>query len=317
MAPETGTPLELPACDTSERAAALDAELAHPRAQRPRRLHSPDQNGSIPFQWNWDSAFVAMGFATYDIDRAWRELETLFRASGPTEWCPASCSTSIRTAIIPAPPPGARRSAADDRNLAAARRRHRGARRLRAGQPDRDAARARLAALFPEAAAWHRWWHEIRDPDGTGLVAIVHPWETGRDNSLEWDGPLQGVTPTVDVAALRKDKKHVDASERPTDDFYNRVMTLVEEAKALDWDGLAVTRGLSLRVCDVGVQSILVRADRDLLVLARDLGLDAEAQMLERWIARSSAAFDRLRGPDGIWRSLDLRTGNFAADITS
>ncbi|MHC2301071.1 hypothetical protein ACVJBD_005337 [Rhizobium mongolense] len=23
-----------------------------------------------PFQWNWDSAFVAMGFAAYDIDRA-------------------------------------------------------------------------------------------------------------------------------------------------------------------------------------------------------------------------------------------------------
>ena len=30
-----------------------------------------------PFQWNWDSAFVAIGFATYDVDRAYRELERL------------------------------------------------------------------------------------------------------------------------------------------------------------------------------------------------------------------------------------------------
>jgi hypothetical protein len=30
-----------------------------------------------PFQWNWDSAFVAMGFATFDADRAWREVERL------------------------------------------------------------------------------------------------------------------------------------------------------------------------------------------------------------------------------------------------
>ncbi|NEJ83097.1 neutral trehalase, partial [Rhizobium leguminosarum] len=30
-----------------------------------------------PFQWNWDSAFVAMGFALYDTDRAYRELERL------------------------------------------------------------------------------------------------------------------------------------------------------------------------------------------------------------------------------------------------
>jgi alpha,alpha-trehalase len=94
-------------------------------------------------------------------------------------------------------------------------------------------------------------------------------------------------------------------------------MTLVEEAKAVNWDGLAVTRGLSLRVCDVGVQSILVRADRDLLVLARELGRSADADLLESWIARSSAAFDTLRGPDGIWRSLDLRTGILATDITS
>ncbi len=32
-----------------------------------------------PFQWNWDSAFVAMGFATFDIDRALSELEALAR----------------------------------------------------------------------------------------------------------------------------------------------------------------------------------------------------------------------------------------------
>ena len=30
-----------------------------------------------PFQWNWDSAFVAMGFATFDLSRAYRELERL------------------------------------------------------------------------------------------------------------------------------------------------------------------------------------------------------------------------------------------------
>ena len=33
-----------------------------------------------PFQWNWDSAFAAWGFSTFDTDRAWRELETLFAA---------------------------------------------------------------------------------------------------------------------------------------------------------------------------------------------------------------------------------------------
>ncbi|MGI9510795.1 MAG: MGH1-like glycoside hydrolase domain-containing protein, partial [Geminicoccaceae bacterium] len=31
-----------------------------------------------PYQWNWDSAFAALGFMTFDPARAWREVEMLF-----------------------------------------------------------------------------------------------------------------------------------------------------------------------------------------------------------------------------------------------
>ena len=37
-------------------------------------------DGLYPYQWNWDSAFAAWGFASYDLDRAWTELDTLFSA---------------------------------------------------------------------------------------------------------------------------------------------------------------------------------------------------------------------------------------------
>ncbi len=42
-----------------------------------------------PFQWNWDSAFVAMGFVGFDEDRAWRELETLFLGQWPDGMVPS------------------------------------------------------------------------------------------------------------------------------------------------------------------------------------------------------------------------------------
>jgi hypothetical protein len=32
-----------------------------------------------PFQWNWDSAFVAMGWATFDEARGWSEIESLLK----------------------------------------------------------------------------------------------------------------------------------------------------------------------------------------------------------------------------------------------
>ncbi|SDR56698.1 alpha,alpha-trehalase [Rhizobiales bacterium GAS191] len=270
-----------------------------------------------PFQWNWDSAFVAMGFAVFDEDRAWRELETLFLGQwadgmvpsivfhkpdpgyypGPTVWGTAH---EPPTTGISQPPVAAT-----------------AARAVFEASRDKAGAEARLRALFPRLFASHRWWHETRDPDATGLVTVVHPWETGRDNSPEWDEPLARVTPLRDVSALRKDKTHVNAAERPTDDFYNRVMRLVDEAKALGWQGERVARTLSFRVCDIGVQSILMRADRDLLALAHHLGHDAEAAKLQGWIERAMRGFDKLRHDDGSFRSLDLVSGLLAPVATS
>jgi glycogen debranching enzyme len=182
---------------------------------------------------------------------------------------------------------------------------------------DPQGARARVQALLPKLLAWHRWWHEIRDPDRSGLITCVHPWESGRDNLPDWDEPLAGVKPTVDVAALRKDLTHVSAAERPTHDFYNRVMTLVEQAKALSWDGARVASELDFRVCDLGIQCILLRADRDLHDLAWALGDGDAATEVGHWIARSDAALARLRAGDGSFRSLDLRTGRRSPAITS
>ncbi len=35
--------------------------------------------GLYPAQWNWDSCLVALGFAQFDPDRAWVEIETFFK----------------------------------------------------------------------------------------------------------------------------------------------------------------------------------------------------------------------------------------------
>ncbi len=276
----------------------------------------PNKN-VYPFQWNWDSAFVAMGFATFDVERAWQELETLFLGQWADGMVPSIVFHQYSPGYYPGPyvwevahvPPT---TGISQPPVAAT-----AARIVLATAVDKSAGQARAKALFPKLFASHRWWHEVRDPDATGLVTIVHPWETGRDNSPEWDQPLANVTPRLDISVLRKDKTHVNASERPTDDFYNRVMTLVEEAKALNWDGVKIARSLSFRVCDIGIQSILMRADRDLLALAQELGFAAEAQTLKGWIARSQAGFALLRHSDGTFRSMDLITGELATTITS
>lgn len=190
-------------------------------------------------------------------------------------------------------------------------------RRIVDGATDRPATLMRARPLIAALFAWQRWWHETRDPAGSGLVACLHPWETGRDNSLDWDAALAGVTPRVDVAALRKDILHADPAERPTHDYYNRVMTLVEEGKSVAWDGPGFMRRSSFRVCDLGIQCLLVRADEDLATLAIELGMTDEAASLERWRIRSIAAMTRLWDPaSGSYHSIDLRTGLLAKAIS-
>jgi hypothetical protein len=298
-------------------AASLDALARDILARNDRGGYTVPNEKVYPFQWNWDSAFVAMGFAVLDVDRAWRELETLFLGQWPDGMVPSIVFHRPSPHYYPGPDAWGTVHEPPTTGISQPPVAATAARVVFEADPDKPAAMARLRALFPRLFASHRWWHEVRDPDGSGLVTVVHPWETGRDNSPEWDEPLAAIVPTVDVAAMRKDKTHVAASERPTDAFYNRVMTLVEEARALRWDGPAVARTLSLRICDIGVQSILVRADHDLLHLATRLGFDGEAATLEAWIRRSSAAFERLRAQDGTWRSLDLRTGRLAPSASS
>ena len=45
-------------------------------------------SGLYPYQWNWDSVLAAWGFATFDIDRAWTEFETLFASQWDTGMVP-------------------------------------------------------------------------------------------------------------------------------------------------------------------------------------------------------------------------------------
>ena len=55
---------------------------------------------------------------------------------------------------------------------------------------DVDASKAFLAWLYPRLVAEHAYLTDQRDPSGIGLAAVVHPWESGLDNSPVWDRDL-------------------------------------------------------------------------------------------------------------------------------
>ena len=50
--------------------------------------------------------------------------------------------------------------------------------------------RSLLENYLPAASAYYEWILRERDPDGTGLTAIISPFECGMDNSPVFDAPL-------------------------------------------------------------------------------------------------------------------------------
>ncbi|MFO1194731.1 MAG: cupin domain-containing protein [Rhodoferax sp.] len=291
--------------------------------------------GLYPFQWNWDASVTALGWMSFDPARAWEELRWLFKGQwvggpndgflaqihfhapsdsyfpGPEEWgtdgAPGTETTGTRTSSISQPP------------LHATMVRWMW---QRASAPQADPAvhamsRAAVADLLPRLVAHHRWWYRARDPQASGLVVNIHPWETGMDNSTAWDAPLAAV-PQATRAYTRRDLGHVDAAMRPPKSFYDRMVYLMDFNRAQRFDPQAILAGCPYRVQDIGIIAILQRASIDLADLCAEFGLPAQAQELRGHVQRTH------RAVQGLWSqrwqqyvSRDLRTGQLLDVPTS
>ena len=250
--------------------------------------------GLYPYQWNWDSAFVALGFATFDESRACKEIETLFEGQwedgflphilfrrddpdyfpGPSFW---QAGEAIPSSGITQPPV----AASIVKTLWSTAR-----------DPE---VKQRLANLFPKLLGWHRWFHRYRVSDDCGAVVITHPWESGRDNSPEWDTAAADIDVSGIGPYTRRDLQHADAHMRPTKDDYDRYVALVEFGRRAGWDQSTIASDGPFRVADVGMTMILLRATRDLLELARNTGHHESVNELENNVNQL------LKGADYLW----------------
>jgi len=235
-----------------------------------------------PHQWSWDSAFIAIGNAHYDQQRAESELRTLFAGQwdngllphivfnpkaedyfpGPEFWQTERskhASRAPKTSGIVQPPIHA----------SAVFRVYHHAR-------DKKRATAFLEEMYPLLCAWHDYLYRERDPGNEGLVYIRHPWESGEDNSPVWDRSLKRIKLTSDMVPeyKRADTSVVSSKDRPSNDDYDRYAYLVKLFYDHDYEEAAIAKKCPFLIQDVLFNSILAQADRDLAAIARLLGKD-------------------------------------------
>jgi glycogen debranching enzyme len=144
---------------------------------------SPD---TYPFQWFWDSCFHAIVLSRLDPDRAVTELRTLLAnqhpdgfvshmtlwQSDPRDAARARLQVNWRTAWLS--------DAMQPPLLAEAL----------AAVVQRGGQSGWLRELLPAVRAYYDWCQRARDIDGSGLLVVFEPHETGMDQSPPFDAYL-------------------------------------------------------------------------------------------------------------------------------
>lgn len=276
---------------TEPRDKALFANAERILRDNDRGAYTIPTRGLYPFQWNWDSCLTALGQRHFDEARAWTEIETLLAHQWPDGMVPHIVFHAPDEGYFPGPSVWATERPTPTSGITQPPVLGFVLQRLYTEARDRRLARERAAALVPKADAWHRWFYGNRDPAGTGLVAILHPWESGRDNSIDWDEALARV-PTGGVEPYqRRDTQHVNAAERPTQTEYDRYLWLVQQFRRLGWDNTKLHDASPFQVVAPGFNAILVRSDEALSELADTLGFAEIAEGARRRVGRARAAF--------------------------
>jgi len=168
---------------------------------------------------------------------------------------------------------------------------------------------ARIARLYPRLVAWHRYLAERRDPEGSGLVTVYHPWE-GTDNTPRWDAALSRLQVGELPSYTRTDTSLVDADERPTRAEYDRYLWLVALLREAGYEDEAIQRAHPFLIKDVQCSAIFAAACRSLERIAEFVGAAAaERAEIGAWRERAVAAVTRAWDEElGLVLDFDMRT---------
>ncbi len=144
-------------------------------------------------QWLWDSCFIAIGQSSYDVKRAEVEIRSLFKAQWANgmvphiilspnnmnrhdriwrSWLNPNAPDDLATSGLTQPPMLAEAITRIGQMLSAQERRR------------------WYKQVFNGLLAYHKWLYSERDPHGEGLVLLIHPWETGLDDTPPWMSEL-------------------------------------------------------------------------------------------------------------------------------
>ena len=266
----------------------------------------PTNNKLYPAQWNWDSGFISLGYSYFDIKLALEEIKTLLKGQWKDGMVPHilfhdlntnyypnhsvwACGNKIPSSGITQPP-----------ILSIILKKILDKNKISKKQ------KLEVKKIIKKIKKFHEWLIKFRDPNNTGLVSILHPWESGYDNSPLWDAPMSRIKIPKNLKYKRGDNKVINPEHRPLDSDYDRYVTIKNHLRKNNYNPKKLYYKSKFNVADVGFNSIFLRANKDLINLLKNYNL--KFTELEKYLIKSEnklvKLFDKKKN---IFINLDLK----------
>lgn len=272
---------------------------------------APVSGGLYPHQWLWDSCFIAIGRRHYDVERAKTEILSLIAgqwANGMIpnmilsngkhdrdgniwrSWLNPNAPENLSTSGITQPPLIAEAVVRVGEKMTKAER------------------RSWYQTVFPALVAYHQWLYAERDPHGEGLVLLVHPWETGLDNTPPWMSELKThqmplwiqIVERFRLAPLfnlfRRDTKLIPAEQRMNTIDALALYSTQRRLRRKNYDIKRILAHSLFAIEDVGFNAMFIRANQRLAEIAEFIRKDLPEELVER-MKKTEKAFEQLWDP--------------------
>jgi len=272
---------------------------------------APVSNNMYPHQWLWDSCFITIGLRHYDIERAKKEILSLLEGQWSNgmlpnmilsggrndrhaniwrSWLSPYAPDDVSTSGITQPPMLAEAIVKVGEKLPKIER------------------RTWYKYTFPALLAYHSWLYEERDPHDEGLILLVHPWETGLDNTPPWMHELKDHQMPFWIHLIEKlrlspifkyfrnDTKFIPAEERMNTVDALAIYNAQRRLRRKNYDIKRILTRTQFTIEDITFNSILIRANQHLVNIAKFIRQDLPENLQES-IKKTEKAIEQLWDP--------------------
>ncbi|MCM4174231.1 glycoside hydrolase [Arenibacter sp. TNZ] len=255
--------------------------------------------GLYPFQWKWDSGFIAIGFAHFDIEKAKTEIRTLLNAQWDNGFIPHIIFHTDNDSYFP----GADFHQSELHPKSSKKYKSTGMtqppvtgfvlQEMYRIAEDKESMLNFIKEQIVKVYENHMYFYTNRDPQNEGLMYIYHNWESGTDNSPVWDDIWKTMNPP-EYTFDRKDTTHVDASQRPSNREYDHYLYLIDVAKEHNYDDVKIAELSPFLVQDPLFNAMLIKSNSALLELYELIGgNEPKKENLRNWNRKSIENFNR------------------------